>query len=587
LEFSSIQTLPELILHQLRQPGTEVNYITYANDQQNFLQRSDFFLKSANLALHLKEAGVQAGENIALVGPSGPTWLMVDLAIQTCGAVSVPMFANLPTQVAKDQIELAKLKKLFWLGEPEFENFETLIPDFEIIWIEKNNPSFEHHKELNPLLSGFSPETCLKDIEEMCSRLDPQNLATIIFTSGSTSMPKGVMLSQHNLCTQVLGAAERFKIKAADDTALSCLPLAHVFERMVTYYYLFAGIEIHWVDDLQTIAERMKTSKPTIMTAVPRLLEKVYNAIHAKINTAPFPIHHLGKAALNLATQNSAMAPLPWYHSIYDRVFYKKFRASFGGKMRLLITGGAALPPHLAHFFNYVGIPTYQGYGLSETSPVICANYPGHNRMGTVGQIFPDIEIKILEENQEILSRGPNTMLGYYAQPELTAEVIDQDGWFHTGDQGEIDSEGYLKITGRIKELCKTSNGKYVRPVPIESELTNHEWIDQAMIVADARSFVTALLSADEKTLPQLKVCSQLSSNKLEDHLMHPKVIQLIQKHIDKLNKKFHPWEQVRKFAWIPEPLTPESGELTPTMKIKRHVVQNKYRSLIESLYND
>lgn len=586
MEVPSIQTLPELILHQLRQPELEVDYVTYCDDQKIFLKRSAFFEKCANLALNLREDGLKAGENIALIGPSGPEWLMVDLAVQACGAVTVPMFANLPASVAKEQIELAKLKKLFWLGGAELENVESFSPLFEKIWSHQKGDSADHHIQLEPLLSGFSLDSCIEGLQDMCSKLNPQNLATIIFTSGSTSTPKGVMLSQHNLCSQVLAAAMRFKITAGEDRALSCLPLAHVFERMVTYYYLFAGIEIHWVDDLQVIAERMRSSSPTIMTAVPRLLEKVYNAMNAKISSAPFPIHHLGKSALHCATHHTSTNHLPWYHFVYDRIFYKKFRAAFGGNMRLLITGGAALPPHLARFFNHVGIPTYQGYGLSETSPVICANYPGHNRIGTVGQTFPEIEIKINEENQEILSRGPNTMLGYYEQPELTQEVIDSEGWFHTGDQGEIDSEGYLKITGRIKELCKTSNGKYVRPVPIETELTQHEWIDQAMIIADGRSYVTALLGADEKSLPRLKACTQIHSDKLEDHLFHPKVTSTIQDHIDKVNKTCHPWEQVRKFAWIPQALTPESGELTPTMKIKRHVVQNKYRSLIESLYN-
>lgn len=586
MEDSSIKTLPELVLNQLRQPGREVHYVTYSDDQKIFLKRSDFFLKSANLALNLREAGIEAGENIALVGPSGPDWLMSDLGIQACGAVTVPMFANLPTQVALEQIELAKLKKIIWLGEPNFENFESLIPHFEMVFLNGDNLSGENTKNFNSLLSGFSPEICLQKMEEMCTLLKPDDLATIIFTSGSTSAPKGVMLSQHNLTTQVLAAAQRFFVKPGEDTALSCLPLAHVFERMVTYYYLHAGIDIHWVDDLQLIADRMKSSSPTIMTTVPRLLEKVYNAMQAKITTAPFPIHHLGKAALQTATYHDSHQRLPWYHFIFENLFYKKFRAAFGGRMRLLITGGAALPPHLARFFNHVGIPTFQGYGLSETSPVICANYPGHNRVGTVGQTFPDIEIKIHKDNQEILSKGPNTMMGYYEQPELTDEVIDHEGWFHTGDQGEIDSDGYLKITGRIKELYKTSNGKYVRPVPIETELTTHPWIDQAMVVADARPFVTALLNIDEKSIPQLKACSQLSTDRIEEHLSHPEVIKNIQTHIDKVNQACHPWEQVRKFAWIPEPLTPETGELTPTMKIKRHVVQNKYRSLIESLYN-
>jgi len=499
------------------------------------------------------------------------------------------MFSNLPTTVIQDQINLAKVKKMIWLGQTSFENFEPLIEQFDTIWTESNSllQRGKPFQSLTPLMEGHDRFKLIEIWDKLCSALNPNHPTTIIFTSGSTASPKGVVLSQHNLVTQIKAAHQCFPTQPTVDLALSCLPLAHVFERMVTYFYLYAGISIHWVDDLQKVAERMKSSKPTLMTTVPRLLEKVYNAIHAKIHASPWPIKLLGKRALTLALSNPADKPLAGInYFISNLLFYKKFRLAFGGRMTMLISGGAALPTNLATFFNNIGVPTYQGYGLSESSPVITANCPGHNKIGSVGRPFPNIEVRICDEHDEVLSRGPNTMLGYHLQPELTSEMIDSEHWLHTGDQGRIDEDGYLYITGRIKELCKTSNGKYVRPVPIEAELCAHGWIDQAMIVADAKPYVTALLTLDEKALAEIRTLTQLPHANTGVLLEHTIVRNSIQTHLDSVNKKLSPWEQVRKYAWMPQALSVESGELTPTMKIKRHVVQNKYGFLIDSIYN-
>ena len=586
---SNFKTLPELVLNELRYALPKVDFITYENNQPIALFRDHFFEKCAQIAIGLSKLSINEGENIVVVGPSGPSWLMVDLAIQACGGVSVPFFANIPKNVIEDQIDLTKAKKLFWLGDLPLQDFESQISKFESVWVE-NHSLIQTSKNialLESLIQPLDKKKLIHEFEQLCQKLTSSQVATIIFTSGSTAKPKGVVLTQNNLVTQIRGASKTFPLNHEKDTALSCLPLAHVFERMVTYFYLSSGVSIHWVDDLQKVAERMQSSKPTVMTSVPRLLEKVFNAMTLKINTAAFPINKIGNRALKLASSkmsNSLTSSIEY--KIYDKIFYSKFRKAFGGNMAMMISGGAALPPHLATFFNNIGVPTFQGYGLTESSPVIAANCPVANKIGSVGKAFPQSQIKIDPETEEILSHGPHIMQGYYLQKEATQECIDKDGWLHTGDQGKIDEDGYLFITGRIKELYKTSNGKYVRPVPIEALLCTSQWIDQAMVVADAKPFVTVILSFDDKNLQQLEVLTQQTAKKLEDLLEHDELKKQIQSHIDKTNKSLHPWEQIRKFAWIPKALSAESGELTPTMKIKRHIVQKKYSFIINSMYN-
>jgi long-chain acyl-CoA synthetase len=347
---------------------------------------------------------------------------------------------------------------------------------------------------------------------------------------------------------------------------------------MVIFYYLHKHIPITFCDHITRIGERMKDTQPTIMTTVPRLLEKVQNSMSQRTLSKPSPTKEIGRWALTMALTHPIEKDWPllsWF--IADQLVYKKFREALGGKLKALIVGGAPLSPRLARFYNNIGIPTYQGYGLSESSPVIALNFPGHNREGRVGKAFPNVQIKIDPVSQEICAKGPGIMSGYLEDDN----VVDDNGWLHTGDLGKLDNEGYLHITGRKKEMFKTSNGKYVCPVPIEDELSTHPWVDQSIVIAEGRSYVVALLTPDINVMPTehlewVKSGQQPS----EDHPLK------LQEHLDALNAKLNPWEKVQKVAWLKTPLSIEENDLTPTMKIKRHVIEKKYLDFIESLYN-
>jgi long-chain acyl-CoA synthetase len=384
--------------------------------------------------------------------------------------------------------------------------------------------------------------------------------------------------------SQVEGAALRFPLHPDEDSALSCLPLAHVFERMVTFYYLSTGISIHFAEEIKKVGDNLREVHPTIITLVPRLLEKVHAKLQANVEIAAGLKKTLGKAALDRARVKAHDAPATFKDRVLDALVYKKMRVALGGRLRLVISGSAPLDPSLYSFFLNLGVPVYEGYGLTETSPVLAANFPGHRKVGTVGPIFPGVEVRVGDDG-EILARGPGVMKGYYRKPEETSQVIDNAGWLHTGDLGHVDNEGYLKITGRKKELFKTANGKYVAPVPIEQALIQNKLVDMAMVIAEGRPFTTAVLFPDVENLKALKV--ELGCESLEDaaFLKSSQALGYLQTSLDAVNSKLNHWEKVQKFHLAVAPLAIDAGELTPTMKIRRHVVEDKFRKEIDLLY--
>jgi long-chain acyl-CoA synthetase len=523
---------------------------------------------------------IEPGECIGLLGKPGPEWMISDFSILGAGGVTVPLFPGTAPDILAYQLKKAKISKLFLLHEDALVDRKPLsslniftpckisADTFTVTLIDSLSPNSIENNDLKSLWASLNKE------------LQPEKLATIIFTSGSTGQPKGVPLNHRNLVSQILGAHERFPLDPHTDRALSFLPLAHIFERMVTYYYLSRGIPIYYCEQVQKLGQRLREVQPTVMTSVPRLLEKVQSAMSAEISKKSSPQKEIGRWALSTALTHPSHLPHPilsWFAA--DHLVYSKLRESLGGKLNMLIVGGAALSPRLARFFNNIGIPTYQGYGMTETSPVIAANCPGQNKVGSVGCAFPQVEIKIDPLSGEICVKGPGTMEGYLESHEC---IIDAEGYLHTGDLGELDESGYLTITGRKKELMKTSNGKYVGPVPIESALCAHPWIDQAMLVAEGKHYVCALLVADENNCPEeLKIIIHQTE--------HPETNTCcaeIQQHIEQINSTLNPWEKIQKYRWIPQPLTVETGELTPTMKIRRHIVEKKYGYLIEHMYN-
>ena len=571
-------TLWDLLQHLIFHPERQDYLSSWVNGERTTLSSNHFAQHVLQISLGLSKT-IEPGERVGLMGASSPLWMACDLAIMGAGGITVPLFPSMAPSVLKDEVSQAKVQRIFYLDQNAILDWEGLF--------------FQNVYSPSHLKSEVPQQSSIQDLEVQIdhhqddlqkhwallrANVQPESVATILFTSGSTGKPKGIPLTHHNLISQVLGAAKRFPLRSDIDRAFSFLPLAHIFERMVTFYYLHKHIPITFCDNITRLGDRMKEAKPTIMTTVPRLLEKVQNSMSQRTLSKPSPSKEIGRWALTMAlTQplNKDWPLLSWFAA--DQLVYKKFREALGGNLNTLIVGGAPLSPRLARFYNNIGIPTYQGYGLSESSPVIALNYPGHNREGRVGKAFPDVQIRIDPVSQEICAKGPGIMSGYLEDEN----VVDSEGWLHTGDLGVIDEEGYLNITGRKKEMFKTSNGKYVCPVPIEDELCSHPWVDQAIVIAEGRSYVVALLTPDLNAMPSELQEWIKSGHTPPEH--HP--LSMVE-HLQLVNEKLNPWEKVQKVAWLKNTLSIEENDLTPTMKIKRHVVEKKYVDFIQSLYN-
>ena len=414
---------------------------------------------------------------------------------------------------------------------------------------------------------------------------DADDLLTIIYTSGSTGLPKGVELTHKNLLHQIKAVSSLLTDDLILKTAVSCLPIAHTFERMIIYFYLSMNISVYISDDVKKTAQYAQEIKPHMMTMVPRLLEKIYEAMEKKLRAKKGFQAKIARLAFLLAYHRVN----PFYYlffPVFDRLIYKKLRAALGGELEALVSGGAALNPRICNFFLKIGVPILQGYGLTESSPVITSSSPKFNKVGFVGKAIAGTQIK-LSKDKEVLTKSDSVMRGYHKNISATKDVLSEDGWLRTGDKGEIDKDGFLRIIGRIKEIFKTSNGKYIAPISIERHLTKSKYIESAMLVAEGRKFPSCLLFMDLEELQKLKIKKQMEDHNDSDFASSQYLKTKIQQYIENLNRGLSHWEQIRKFHLIIDPLTIEGGELTPTMKMKRFVIEEKYKDLIESMYSE
>ena len=538
------------------------------------------------LCMGLVEIGLKPGDKVGLVADPSPFWLMMDLAILGAGAISVPMFSNISHDNLQFEIKDSGMKFLYVGSEQQYLAMKPFFGTMQKIIVQPSGlgegacVSYEKLLELGAKRQGNGGGDYLR----LSEGINEQDTATLIYTSGSTGVPKGVELTHRNLVFQVLAAHKRFPLNPAKDKILSCLPLAHVFERMVCYYYFFTGSSIYFAEDIKKVGENLRELHPTVITMVPRLLEKVHAKMQANVEMAQGFKKFLGTKAWERAHAKVPGSKDTTLDKIYDALVYKKMRQALGGSLEIAISGSAPLDANLAGFLLNIGIPIYEGYGLTEASPVISCNFPGHRKLGTVGLAFPGVEVKIADDG-EILTRGPHVMRGYYNRPEETAKEIDKLGWLHTGDLGHFDAENYIKITGRKKELFKTANGKYVAPVPIEQAIASCKLVDMVMVIAEGKPFTTALIFPDFENLNVVKLeagCDTMGSDAFLDS---PQAKAAVQKTLDEVNAKLNHWEQVQKFVIIKTPITVDSGQLTPTMKIRRHIVMEKYRAEIDSMY--
>jgi long-chain acyl-CoA synthetase len=529
---------------------------------------------------------VEGRDKVAILCKNRPEWIMLDLAVQQIGALLTPIYPTINVNELEFVLNDAQVKIVFVNDEDTFNKVMSIkdrIPSVKAVFSFEHVVNARHWKEV---IAQSTPER-IAQIKPIADRIGYEDAATIIYTSGTTGTPKGVMLSHKNILSNVMACIPCFP--PVSEKALSFLPLNHIFERMVSYLYLFKGTSIYYAESFDTIGENLKEVKPNMFTTVPRLLEKVYDRIMQKGNELSgikkklfFWAHSLGeKFEIN---KNQGM----WYNlqlSLANKLIFSKWREGLGNNIRCVVTGGAACQVRLIRIFTAARIVVMEGYGLTETSPVIAVNrYEEEGRaFGTVGPLIDGVEVKIAEDG-EILCKGPNVMMGYYKRPDLTAEEV-KDGWFHTGDIGMWTPNNFLKITDRKKELFKTSGGKYVAPLPVENKLKESPFIEQAMIVGPERKFVGALIIPSFPMLRDWARQNGVPDGANEELIRHPKVIALYKDLVESFNKYFNHVEQIKKFELLPNEWSVDTGEMTPKLSMKRKVITEKYKSAIERIY--
>jgi long-chain acyl-CoA synthetase len=576
MENYSFRTYNELFTHiSSLENDYFLNYLS--NQKYTNISITDFKNKVICLSLALKDLGIQKGDTVGIFANSSPFWLIFDFAIHQVGAISVPIFANISTINLNFEIKDSNMKFMFIDSQERLKDIEE--KNSNLIFIthnfcikESNFYNFDEILVIGKQLcdsNGFVPYEA-----------DENDIFSIIYTSGNTGTPKGVMLTHKNIISQLRDINILIGLDN-NEISLSLLPLAHIFERTVMSYYLSKGISIYFVDDISNVGNLLKIVKPTIMTAVPRLLEKIFNKIKTQISQKPFLSRIIASFAFSYALSKN-IDRSSFLFEIYDKLVYSKFREIFGSRLNKLVSGGAPLSKEIAQFFVNIGVPIYQGYGLTEFSPVISTNYPAENKIGSCGKVIPSARIKIAE-NKELLVKGPSLMKGYLNQEKLTKTTIDENGWLHTGDAAYLDEDGYLYITSRVKEIFKTSTGEYVNAISIEQKLAKNRYIEFAVVIAQNRKYTTVLLFVDKEKYELAKK----SNNNLtiEEYYSKNDIVKNISTHIENINKELNQWEKIVDFRIITNDISIEGGELTPSMKIARNKIEEKYENIINSMY--
>jgi long-chain acyl-CoA synthetase len=540
-----------------------------------------------SLGIGPNDMTVEGRDKVAILCKNRPEWLMLDLAVQQIGAILTPIYPTINVNELEFVLNDSQVKIAFVNDEDLFLKVLSIkdrVPSLEEIYSFEHVPNAKHWKEL----TGKATPELLSQIKPIADKVGYEDVATLIYTSGTTGTPKGVMLSHRNILSNVMASIPCFP--AGERTkALSFLPLNHIFEKMISYVYMFNGTSIYYAESLDTIGDNLREVKPDMFTTVPRLLEKVYERIMQKGNELTGLKRNLFFWAHGLAEKfeintNQGL----WYNiqlSLANKLVFNKWREALGNNIKCIVTGSAACQIRLIRIFTAARIVIMEGYGLTETSPVISVNrYDVKDRkFGTVGIVIDGVEVKIAEDG-EILCKGPNVMMGYYKRPDLTSEAM-KDGWFLTGDIGMFVENKFLKITDRKKELFKTSGGKYVAPTPIESKLKESAYVEQVMVVGSERKYVGSLIVPSMPNLQEWARQNGITETNNETLIRNPKVIDMFKNMVESFNKYFNHVEQIKKFELLPYEWSVDGGELTPTLKLKRKVIMEKYKDAIERIY--
>ena len=581
------QTLAELFL-QAAAKHARKDALNYKKDGEWIaISSAEMISRAENIALGLYALGVRRGDRAAMLAANSPEWTLTDAGCQFAGVIDVPVYTTLAANSVCYIVNDSGAKVLFLQNREMLERIAGILPEcktveklvfFDFASVEAENAmSLAELEKSGAELKARQPEL----IKELTAQIKPDDVATLIYTSGTTGEPKGVMLSHQNIISNVIDAGEKYSF-SEKDKPLSVLPLSHVFERTGMYLYVFNGMSVHYAESIEKAPENLREVRPTIFVGVPRIFEKVYARAKEKSASESRLKEKIFDWAINVGKEYARRVehkePVPRLlavkHSIADRIVFAKFREFFGGSLRSCITGGAALSDDIYYIFTGAGVAIMQGYGLTETSPVISSNNPMFARVGTVGKPLRNNEVS-----------GPGVMLGYYNKPEATRAAFTEDGWFKTGDIGHLDKDGFLIITDRKKELFKTSGGKYIAPAPIEQMIKASRFVNQVVLVGSERKFPAALIVPNFEALAHYAQIKNLDIKTPAEFCRHPRIIDLFERQVAGLTKDLSQYEKVKKIALLERELTVEGGELTPTLKVKRRVVDEKYREAVEKLY--
>ncbi len=553
--------------------------------------------RARHVAGGLYSLGIRGGDRVAILSESRPEWTLTDAGCMFAAAVDVPIYPTLTPPQVRYILKDSGARVLVLANEEKFLQIREILSECpaleQLVFFEKpSGPeapgiSLAELEKRGEELEQQQPDL----INSVAHQVQPNELATIIYTSGTTGEPKGVMLTHANIVSNMIDASSHF-LFSKDDVALSVLPLSHIFERQAMYMYLYRGLAVYFAESLETMGPNLREVRPTILVGVPRIFEKIYARIRERV-AAKGKIHLALLAwAVSVATEygrylvDGKRIPgmLAMKHKLASRLVFSKWKEAFGGRIRVLVSGGAALPEELGYMYLGAGIPIIQGYGLTETSPGMTSCTLQANRIGTVGRPIPHVEIRVAADG-EIETRGPNVMQGYYNKPEETRAVFTDDGWFKTGDIGTIDEDGFLRITDRKKELFKTSGGKYIAPQPLEQMIKGSRFVNQVVLIGNGRRFPAALIVPDWERVESYVQLKGIKASGRAELCQHPRIIDLFERQVAGLMPDLAQYERVKKVALLENELTIEGGELTPTMKVKRRVIDEKYRDVIDALY--
>jgi long-chain acyl-CoA synthetase len=592
----SYGTLPSRLLDAVDSRPTPRAQMTRNAGVWEGTSSAEMLRRVAGLSMALVELGVKPGDRVGLFSTNRPEWHVADFAITGAGAITVPIYFNESTDRMTYILRHAGAKVVIVAGRPQLQKLldcRPQLPELDQIIAVATGPNLPTECLRFETLIASAGGAEIAAYRIRASQVLPGQLASLIYTSGTTGEPKGVMLTHTNLCSNVTDSCVQLSMDPGVDVALSFLPLAHIYGRMIDYLILFTGVPLAYVEDINQLSQALVEVHPTLLAAVPRVFEKIYARLMDEGSKSKGMKKRIFDWSLRVASQAapwrcgvrgaSPVLKLQW--ALANKLVYSKIRAATGGRLRIVLSGGAPLSRDLAEFFWSVGVPIYQGYGLTETSPVLTTNYPD-NRIGSSGRPIPNVTLTIADDG-EILAKGPCVMQGYYKSPEATQEVFTEDGWFRTGDIGYLDAQHYLFITDRKKDLLKTAAGKFVAPQPIENSLKTSPFILNAMVVGDQRKFVVALIVPNPVTVAARAEAEGIRFSSSYEMVGSPFVKSLIEAEIQRLTPHLAQWETIKRFALLAEDFTFDNGGLTFTLKLKRRVVEQKYHDVIDQLYAD